>query len=54
MSKEDRKHNWFTLDGDIRIDENLTAEEFIKKLDELGLEFLGRVGVSEFKDEDYE
>lgn len=52
--RTNRKHNWFSVYGDIRIDSKMSAKEFTDKLDELGLEFLGTVGISNMKDEDYD
>lgn len=46
--------NWFTVNGDIRIDKNMTTLEFIDFLDSMGIEFLGSAGVSNFTDELYE
>ena len=48
------KHNWFYVQGDIRVDENMTSEEFAELLDKLGLEFVGGIKRSIFTDEDYE
>ncbi len=54
MENKDKKHNWFSVHGDIRVNKEMTTREFSDLLDNLGLEFLGVIGYSEFKDEDYE
>lgn len=54
MSKNyNKKHNWFSVNGDIRVNEDMTTGEFSELLEKLGIEFLGGIGYSEFKDEDY-
>lgn len=50
----DTKHNWFEVNGAIRVEEKMTTKEFLEKLDEDGYEVLGSVGYSRTKDEDYE
>lgn len=50
----DTKHNWFDLDGSIRMESSMSIHDFLDKLHEAGFEFLGKASLSEFKDSDYE
>ncbi len=50
---KNKKHNWFQIEGTLRLDKEMTAEELTEMLDKLGIEFLGNVKPSTIKDEDY-
>ena len=50
---EEKKYNWFSIEGDIRTKEPMTLDEFTKLLDDAGLEWVGQLGSSDIKDEDY-
>lgn len=54
MTDKNTKHNWFQLNGEIRIEKKMTTKEFVDMLDALGLEFQGTLEISETRDEDYE
>lgn len=54
LGAKNRKHNWFYLNGDIRINKKMTTTEFSDLISKSELEFVGFISHSEIKDEDYE
>lgn len=53
FSPEDT-HNWFSIDGDVRLPESMTTRGFADKLEEAGFEFVGTIGYSPMSDKVYE
>ena len=49
-----KKHNWFSIDGHIRIDNPVTANKLLSILEESDMQFYGSIVISDTKDEDYE
>lgn len=47
---ENKKRNWFNIEGIIRTDKEMTVEELAVLLDKLGFEFVGNVKPSDITD----
>lgn len=48
-----KSHNWFSIDGHIRVNDPITATRLLNILHEQGIEFFGGIVISDTKDEDY-
>jgi hypothetical protein len=53
LTDKSTKHNWFSEEGDIRVNEKMTTKEFLNLMESSGWEFVGKVGYSVFSDDDF-